>query len=120
MTFKIGAAVPIGYYHGVSGVTIKARVEDESGAVFGAELILVENAALAGVGVPGYYESSFTPDAAGRWAALLYFSTTYYGQMFYDVGGGLTTQEKTAVEAEAVDALESFDLDHLLNIAHPS
>lgn len=120
MGFKIGVAIPIGYYRGTSGVTINARIEDEAGAVFGAELTLVENAAFVAVGINGYYESSFTPDAAGRWSALIYYDTVKYGQMFYDVGGGLTAQEQTDVEAEAEDALEGEDLDHLLKVAHPS
>ncbi len=120
MGFKIGVAIPIGYYHGASGQTIRARIVDESGGVFGAELTLVENAAVLAAGRPGFYESSFTPDAAGTWSVIIYYSSVKYGQMFYDVGGGLTTQEKTDVEAEAVDALESFDLDHLLKVAHPT
>ena len=120
MGFKIGVAIPIGYYHGASGQTIRARIVDESGGVFGAELTLVENAAVLAAGRPGFYESSFTPDAAGTWSVIIYYSSVKYGQMFYDVGGGLTTQEKADVEAEAVDALESFDLDHLLKVAHPT
>lgn len=120
MGFKIGVAIPIGYYHGSSGQTIKARIEDESGAVFGAELTLVENAAFVAVGITGYYESSFTPDAAGRWTALIYWDSIKYGQMFYDVGGGLTLQEKADVEQEAEDALVGEDLDHLMAVAHPT
>lgn len=120
MGFKIGVAIPIGYYHGASGQTIKARIEDEAGGVFGAELTLVENAAFVAVGIDGYYESSFTPDAAGRWTALIYYSSIKYGQMFYDVGGGLTTQEKSDVQDEAEDALEGEDLDHLMKVAHPT
>ena len=120
MGFKVGAAIPIGYYYGSSGQTINARIEDESGGVFGPVLTLTENAAFVAVGITGYYESSFTPDAVGRWTALVYSTTVKYGQMFYDVGGSLTTQEKADVEAEAVDALESFDLDHLLGVAHPT
>ncbi len=85
MGFEVGVAIPFGYYHGTSGVTINARIEDESGAVFGAELTLVENAAFVAAGVPGYYESAFTPDAVGRWTALIYFSTIRYGQSFYDI-----------------------------------
>ncbi len=120
MGFKIGVAIPIGYYHGASGQTIRARIVDESGGVFGAELTLVENAAVLAAGRPGFYESTFTPDAAGTWTALIYYSSVKYGQMFYDVGGGLTTQEKTDVQAEAEDALEGEDLDHLLKVAHPT
>ncbi|KKM64016.1 hypothetical protein LCGC14_1505660, partial [marine sediment metagenome] len=120
MGFKIGVAIPIGYYHGATGQTIRARIEDEAGAVFGPELTLVENAAFLAAGRPGFYESSFTPDAAGRWTALIYYSSVKYGQMFYDVGGSLTVQEKSDVQDEAEDALEGEDLDHLLKVAHPT
>ena len=95
MGFKVGTAIPIGYYHGQSGQTINARIEDESGGVFGAELTLVENAAFVVAGITGYYESSFTPDTAGRWTALIYSTTVKYGQMFYDVA--VSKAEETQV-----------------------
>jgi len=118
--FIVGQPIPIRYYQGVSGTTIEATVIDESDGIFGAELTLVENAVLLAAGFPGYYENTFTPDAVGHWKALIYYAGVKVGQVFYDVGGGLTLQEKADVEAEAVDALESLDLDHLLKIAHPT
>jgi len=118
--FIVGQPIPIRYYQGVSGTTIKARVIDESDGIFGAELTLTENAALLAAGLPGFYETTFTPDAVGHWKALIYYASVKVGQVFYDVGGGLTLQEKADVEAEAVDALESLDLDHLVKVAHPT
>ena len=115
MGFSVGRAIPIGYYHGQSGQTINARIEDESGGVFGAELTLVENAAFAAIGITGYYESTFTPDSVGRWTALIYSSTVKYGQMFYEVGASpelrftATASSTTTLTAAAlVDVVDNY------------
>jgi len=124
MGFIIGQAIPIRYYHGATGVTIKARIVDEADALFGAELTLTENAALLAAGHPGFYETTFTPDAIGHWKVILYYGGIRVGQMFYYVGGGFTAQETADVEnaaaTGAITGLESFDLDHLLKVAHPT
>lgn len=120
MGFIVGQPIPIRYYHGISGVTVLARVVDEADGAFGAELTLVENAALNALGYVGFYENTYTPDAVGDWKILIKVGGTVYGQIFFTVGGGLTAQEKTDVEAEADDALVARDLDHLLVVAHPT
>jgi hypothetical protein len=105
--YKIGAAIPVKYYHGTTGITINARIEDESGGLFGAELTLVENAAFKGAGHDGLYETTFTPDAAGTWAAIIYYAGVRVGATYYDVGGDLTAQEKLDVNAEVDNALDT-------------
>ena len=105
MGFIIGDAIPIRYYQGATGKTVKATVVDESDGIFGAELTLVENAVLNAAGFPGFYEHTFTPDAAGDWKVLIYYDSVKVGQVFYKVGGGLTVQEKADVSTEAVAAL---------------
>lgn len=114
MGFIIGQPIPIRYYHGISGATVLARVVDEVDGAFGAELTLVENAALLALGYPGFYENTYTPDQAGHWKVLFKVGGTVYGQVFFYVGGGLTLQEQADVEAEAVDALESLGWDAAL------
>ena len=120
MTFIVGQPVPIRYFHGISGVTVLARVIDQADAIFGAELTLTENAALLAAGYDGFYESTFTPNAVGHWKVALKVGGVRYGTIYYYVGGGLSAQEKTDVEAEATDAIEADDLDHLLVVAHPT
>ena len=105
--YKIGDAIPVKYYHGTTGITIKARIEDEAAGVFGAELTLVENAALKAAGHDGLYETTFTPDAAGTWAAIIYYAGVRVGATYYLVGSGFTAQEKLDANAEVDNALDT-------------
>ena len=85
MPFVVGTAIQVKYFIGVTGLTVNARIEDESGGVFGAELTLVENAVFVAAGHVGLYETTFTPDAAGTWAAIIYYGGVRVGQVYYDV-----------------------------------
>ena len=115
MVFYIGRAIPIEYYQGATGLTIKARVIDESGGVFGAELTLVENAVLNAAGHPGLYESSFTPDAEGNWKVIIYYAGFKVGQVFYEVCGGTPP----AANKSIVDAIGATGSDAVsMNYSH--
>lgn len=104
MSFPVGQAIPIRYYHGISGATVLARVVDEADGTFGAELTLTENAALLAAGYPGFYESTWTPDAEGHWKILIKVGGAVYGQLFYYVGGGALEGRAQILEVSITDA----------------
>jgi hypothetical protein len=103
MSFPVGQAIPIRYFHGISGATVLARVVDEVDGLFGAELTLTENAALAAAGYPGWYEGTFTPDVVGHWKVAIKVGSARYGQAFYHVGGSAIYQPSMSYRG-AIDA----------------